>query len=196
MNIFRVLIFVLIGLFVQKTSLYAQSDYVITSKHDTIFCKIRKNGFNGRLQYKTNKDDEFINITPDSIGQYFISRDNETYILKELPDIDESDYVLWLEKGRVNLYEYQSVVYYRHPAQTYLYASKLDKYLTEIKHQSVTIVGFTHSQKDEKEAFVALFSDDAELQQRIRSSVRNHYSIGSIRRDVEMYNTVHKKVVN
>lgn len=88
---------------------YAQKDYVITINKDTIFCKIRKNGFNAKMQFNSIKNGKFTDIKPDSITEYFLNDDSLTYRLRALPQNNKNTFVRWLEKGKINLFEWTSV---------------------------------------------------------------------------------------
>jgi hypothetical protein len=191
MKSFKISIIIIICLFLQLSELYAQNDYVITKNNDTIFCKIRTNGFNGRKQFKGDKSEKFITIKPDSVIQYFIAGDTATYVLKTLPDKKYATYVQWVERGRLNLYRYEfqvSASATQTLTETYWYANKLNDPPIQIKHYSTSIVGLAHSQKEEKEAFINLFSDNPNLTERIVNDIKNHYDWGFIQYFIEKYN--------
>jgi hypothetical protein len=167
--------------------IYAQRDYIINLKKDTILCKIRINGFNGNLQYRVNKNDKFTNIKADLVIQYFLAKDTSTYMLKNLPGDKPKDYVKLLEQGNIFLYEY-NFVYPNGSIETYWYASKNSGNLIQIKHSSFSIVGIAHSQKNEKESFINLFSENPTLQEEFNGTIKRNYDFDTIRDCIKLYN--------
>src|SRR5579872_4679490 len=160
MKTLKILTLIFLCSIVFMNKIYAQKDYVININKDTIFCKIRTNGFNGRLQYRANKNDNFTNIKTDSIIQFYLSRDTSTFILKKLPGDTTKNYIQWLERGRINLYGIQISSYNSGGGTSYTwYASKGNDSLIQIKAEFKR----QGSHKDRVSAFMNLISDNPKL---------------------------------
>jgi hypothetical protein len=82
MKVFKILMLVLSSI-VLINKIYAQKDYVITSKKDTIFCEIKSRGFmNPILQYKVNGKDKYTKVDS-TIVEYYIADDSTDYVSKK-----------------------------------------------------------------------------------------------------------------
>ncbi len=112
MKAFNIIKLIFVLSIIQMSKTYAQKDYVITKKHDTIFCKIKAN-FGQHSEYKINGEEKYQEIDTVNVIRFYVDKDGSTWVLKILPLTKkqikaEEGYVKWLEKGRINLFEYVS----------------------------------------------------------------------------------------
>ncbi len=195
MKVVKTLIFVFLSLIALVNKIYAQKDYVITSKKDTIFCKVRTHGLiNPVLQYRVSEKDNYTDFDS-TITEYFIAKDTGSYVFKKDPVHKYQGFVKWIERGRINLYT-REVAYSSMNAgtgmvnggtTTYYYASKGDGDLTLMS----PLVG---PRKYREKVFFDLFSDDIILQEKFKNARKSDHS-GSFTYDcIEEYNKAYARI--
>ena len=190
MKLFKILPLYFIFSIVLLNKIYAQQDYVITLKKDTIYCKIRKN-IMGNIQYRINENDKYVNIDS-TLTEYFISKDTASYVFKRDPEHEYQGFVKWVKRGKVNLYAREMTYSTTNPGTgmmvnsgSYLnyYASKGNDNLTLLSSPTVFGTG-----KYRRKPFLDLFSDDIILQERFKNTIKEAYNDSTIVSCIEEYN--------
>ena len=171
-------------LLLSSPNLFAQ-DYVITQKGDTIFCKLKWDFLKSHYKYKSNPKDDYHFVNDTAVVEFYVAKDSTHWVLRTIPNGDYLADVVLLERGKINLYRY-ILSYSTRETETFWYASKGNDNLIQIKHFSLSITGFTHSQKTEKKAFLDLVSDKPTLMDKL---TLNHFDIENIHNYIKMYNT-------
>lgn len=161
------------------SKLKAQQNFIVTSKNDTLKGEFKKQ-FIGFYKFKPEGSDKFSKINIDSTKEIFVAEKNINYLAKYRPELNEPEFLLRLEKGKINLVQY----YHAYGNNNYTliwYAYKDDKPLLEIK--SNQIFG---TRKERKEHFLELIGDNALLMEQFK--IDDSYSFDTIRAYIKSYN--------
>ena len=152
-------------------------DYIITQKNDTVFCQLKRALISKVVKYRINPKGKYTSVDKTEVKEYFFSNDSTTWILKPIPETNDQVYIQWLEKGRINLYEYietsygyngrSSQVYYN----TYQYADK-DNDTLKLIHSN----GLFASNKKGKKIFERFLADNAHLLE-VFDNNKDHYTL-------------------
>jgi len=177
---------------------YAQGDYVITKNHEKVFCELRTESYgeyNPAYEYRVSKKSHFAKL--DSIiVAYHIANDSAIYQLKNVPTFKSKIYLKRFVSGRINLYAYANTsrLYqssgYNEVGNTYLFASKGEDDVVQIKHASATLFGNAHSQNEEKAAFLGLVADNPAILEKLETVKYDFYYILKY---VKIYNSEYKE---
>jgi hypothetical protein len=153
MKIFKSLSVSFILIVVPFCSLFAQKsifNYVITTKGDTIQCDIKTTLF-GKVKYLpiSATDDKYIKVTPAQIKEYYTAKDSSNYVPVVLPDNTDAEYLKWVERGHINLYEKITVTYSQYGSYTnyFWYVSKDGSTVKQLKSNSMFTDGSRKSRK-------------------------------------------------
>lgn len=151
-----------------------EQDYVITKKNDTILCKIKYDIASGQYMFKAKNKNDFVKIDGADINQYFYSRENITFKLQTLPQQSNREFVKWLEKGNVNLFERTKLTGDANNATVkyYWYVNKGTGPLIPIKIDAKPVYDI-RSHKEQLNAFINIISDNKALVNEFRQSLRN-----------------------
>lgn len=171
-----------------------QPDYIITMKGDSIPCSITKNIFSGNCKYSLAGSTKPIKISADSIMEYHITKKNLTYG-SIIQDGDKApDFMLLLEKGKINLFEtghgYQiysgTGVFMGTRSVTTWYFSKNSRIAVMLK----TTGAFPdRSRKERKELFGRMIKDKKAVYDKYMAE--DDFSFEALRNIIHLYNTNH-----
>ncbi len=168
---------------------FAQKDYVITAKNDTVHCKIKMDAFDHIYAYRVAKSDQYVVIDHKNIKEVFLARDSGTYVFKDMPGQMYPGYVKVLEKGHINLYEEViNVATFADAKSIYWYLSKGSGALIQIKTQGATDFNIG-TQKDRTKALVDNISDCEYVATELKyTDLDKNYDFDLVRGFIKMYN--------
>ncbi|NII82281.1 MULTISPECIES: hypothetical protein [unclassified Pedobacter] len=161
----------------------AQQGFLVNSKNDTLKGEFKKQ-FIGFYKFKPEGSNKFSKINIDSTKELFVAEKSINYLAKYRPELNEPEFLLRLEKGKINLVQY----YYAYGNNNYTliwYAYKGEGPLLEIK--SNQIFG---TRKERKEHFFDLIGDNVLLTDQFK--MNDSYSFDTIRAYIKSYNSSNK----
>ncbi|MDB5007010.1 MAG: hypothetical protein JWP45_1403 [Mucilaginibacter sp.] len=187
----KIYLILIIALILDSGSLFAQRDYVVTLKNDTIKCEIKRSLITGNFRYRIDTNKGFKSLPVQDYKEIFDSRDTILVILKNPPPLGHPYFVYWLERGKINLYE--QIIWSgsgtTRSSSKYWYATKgKSDSLIQIKTDALMYnhIG-THKQRIQ--SFLNLINDceyvATELQ---HSDIQKSYDFDRIREYIQMYN--------
>lgn len=112
-------------------ALAQNGDYFVTKKNDTIQCKtLQESMFSAKkFKYTTSKMTESRAVNLDTVYEY--STDNIIYTRRVLPGDSLLSFVIWIERGKIDLY--QLLIPGMKSSVSYFYAAKDNGPLVEVK---------------------------------------------------------------
>jgi hypothetical protein len=156
-----------------NTSFAQRIGYIITQKNDTIYCdKVEFVGLNFNYKinfnfkykinykYRVKRNDDFKDIDITNIKEFQLTSDSSIYIAKLLPDNDKTEFVQWLERGRVNVYQHWLPPINGGQSDIIWYFSKDNGPLVPLITNRLSL---PMSRKDRKKAFINLLSEQPDL---------------------------------
>jgi len=168
-----------------------QPGYVITQTNDTIKCTV-KNGLLGGTKYQLPNGD-FKKITKKDIKEYQLTKDSSVYIVQYPHEEDVPEFLQWIERGKINLYQ-QISSSSTYNASTNMttgsstntwYISKNDSALILLKTNGwFTFGGSSH--KERETTFIEMISDDPVTLADLKKA--NSFDFKTIRKYIKQYN--------
>jgi hypothetical protein len=174
--------FILLPLILGSVSFaFAQKDYVVTLKQDTIWGEAKNYGADW-LKFLPADSAKKQRYKPGQIKSFYHDERHVEYHSIKLITEKKEFFLQKLESGKITLFQLVQVVPGPHSVMaTRWYATKGDQTLAEIKTN--TMVG---SRKERKNAFTALIEDDAELLQQYVAS--GEFGFEFLRTMIKQYN--------
>ncbi len=185
----------------------SQRDYFITINSDTVFCRIKSVAatFSKHKLIFKEENGKSNQIPLDSVKAYFMAKDTATYVLKDLPKKisgKQRVYVKWIERGRINLYEYESEIETKTVGgngivggnstvvasgqDRYFYIDKGTDTLVQIKTDGMHGTG---SRKDRMKAFLSNVSDCPAVVTELKyTDLEHNYDFTVLRGLIKLYN--------
>lgn len=183
-----------IGMILSALMLNAQPayrDYVITTKGDSIRCKVKK-PLIGNLRYQSEKMSAPEEVTEENIKEY--SRSNRTKIYRAvyLGNFKKPIFMTVIERGKISIYELvQTNSYYGGAGGTFTNTSQTDWYVGK---NTDTVVSFKtsgffigKSRQERKDMLGEMFKDNPEVYNKYIAE--DKFNFKQIRNLVHMYNT-------
>jgi hypothetical protein len=184
MKSFNIALITFLILFSISNSLFAQSDYLITEKNDTIRCQLKRDLLS-HLKYRVDTTQSFKKVDF-PIKEMFYAIDTSTYVWEPIPEKQGKWLVKWLERGKINLYE--RLVEVNGLDYPFWYASKNSDTLVQVK-TSGTFIATGSSRKKRKQALIDLLADNPAVLQSFNQMLKNEeYDYDLIRRYIQIYN--------
>ena len=170
-------------IFINKVN--AQAGYIITQKNDTVKGELKIRAF-VRPQFKLANKTDFTPITLDTLKEYQL-KDSSVWVAKRLPTtsmnfIAKPQFVLLLEKGKINLYQQTGTD--RYHLRTWYVAQNPDS-LVAIKTDDIFLAG-GGSKKGRKEILAAMFADQPDIQATFNATSK--FDFDTIRLYIRKYN--------
>jgi len=168
-----------------------QPGYVITQTNDTIKC-IVKNGLFGSTKYQLQNGD-FKKITKKSIKEYQLTSDSSVYIIQYPDEEDVPEFLQWVERGKINLYQQisssgtynASTNMTTNSSTNTWYISKNDSALILLKTNGwFTFGGGSH--KERETTYLEMISDDPKVLADLKQA--NSFGFKTIRKYIKQYN--------
>ena len=139
-------------------------DYIITPKNDTVYGRVKNEFFKGYFTFREKNRNDVVKIDSSIAKEYFDSREKDPFILKALPGENTKEFVKWLKKGHINLYELakKTVKGNKESVRYYWYVSKENDALALIKSDAKPDDDI-RSHRDFLKTFTAMISDNKEI---------------------------------
>ena len=173
----------------------AQSDYVITVKGDTIYCKISSPIF-GDLKYQGAAMSESKGISFYEIKEYYIAKDKILNRAVYLPEHRLPQFMTVLESGKINLYE-QTINYTQvssapggmsySTSSTEWFVGKGTDTVKGLKYDDLTLTPSFKSKKSRKNDFAEMLKDNKTVYDKFNAD--DKFSGGEIRNLIHLYNS-------
>jgi len=166
-------------------NVYAQGDYVITVKGDSIACEINT-PLIGSTKYKSDAMSRSEKIKPDEIKEYYIARKNTLYRSVFLDDKTKPVFAVVIEKGKISLYEVKYTNYSgtTTTTTTVWYVGKGSDHVSDLKTNGL----FTNTARQQrKDDFGEMLMDNKDVYDKYKSE--DKFSFRQIRNLVHLYNT-------
>jgi len=151
-------------------NVYAQDDYVITAKGDSLPCKVSNPSlfsFSDYLSYKTQEMNKPLKIKADEIDSYYIKRQRAVFQSVFLPGSNKPTFLKVIEKGKINIFE-KIVTTYTNGGNSQLapttssatlwYISKGSNHVNELKTNQLFFPG--KSKNERKDDFIDMLKDN------------------------------------
>lgn len=175
-------------LFCFALSVKAQTeDYVITSKGDTIHCKV-STSMVGLGKYKSPEMGDAVKITIEDIKEFYIKRKDDRERAVAVEDRDQPFFMKVMENGPINLYQHIVFEYSSGPAGTHSttvwYISKGLGVASPLKSANVFL---GKSRKDRKDELAEMLQDKQDVYNKYLEE--NSFSFNKVQKIVHYYNT-------
>ncbi len=83
-----------------------KKDYVIITRGDTIYCKLKFPAMSDYGYYKTDDVSEDEKLNPYQINEYYVAKKNTLYKTVFEPGTKQLQFMQVIEKGKISLYEF------------------------------------------------------------------------------------------
>lgn len=168
-----------------------QEDYVITTKGDSIKCKVIT-PFIGSAKYKVEGTAGSKKIKIDEIKEYSITRNNQTFrsvVIKNAGAFfpKKPVFMTVIEKGKINLYEMIYTTTGANGVSTSTKVWYVGKNTDTVSELKTTSIFSMDSKKDRKDNFQDLIKDNKEVSDKYSSEKK--FSFDAIQNLVHLYNT-------
>ncbi|MGZ3757178.1 MAG: hypothetical protein ACXVAY_12720 [Mucilaginibacter sp.] len=176
-------------LLVAANTFAQQTDYVITTKGDTLQCDISFPLFSSAGKYKVNGSNQSGKLKPDEIKEYYSYRKKTLYRAINKPGTEKPEYALVVEKGKINLYQ-QVTQYYNYAVNAYSsntvqwYVGKGTESVVELKTSGLF---FDKSRKERKDDFADMIKDNKIVYDKYMADGK--FTFKQLRKLVHLYNT-------
>jgi hypothetical protein len=191
MKAVRILSLILFLVAFYQARCFAQNDYFVTTRNDTVYCQIKDGHYRsfvskGLMQYK-NSTGKTYQVRLDTVQAFFVAGDTAIYVLKYLPVSNSRVYLRWLEKGKINLYEELAYANNYSEENKYWFISKGTESLVQIKTNGT--YGNIGSRKDRVKAFLNAVSDCPNVTTELKyTDLDKNYDFDVVRGFIKMYN--------
>lgn len=164
----------------------AQQDYVITTKGDTLHCKVNI-PFIGGHKYKAAGMADAVKISTDDIKEYYIARKKALFLSVFKNGGTKREFMPVLEKGKINLYEVVNNNYGPNGTSTSTttwYVSKGTDNAIELKTSGLFL---SKSRENRKNELADMFKDNKAVYDKYMTD--DDFGFKQIRNLVHLYNT-------
>jgi len=163
---------------------YAQSDFIITSKGDTLLGELRSSNDNW-VKFKGKEQSKFQKLPSIEVKEVYSSFDDAHYAYKVVKLGNSPIRLARLRKGKINLYERRTYTYTQYGSSTNVnwYAEKDGHELVEIKTNS-----FWGSREARKNAFSQLIADQPTILEIFNKEEK--FSFKFLDKLIEQYNAL------